>query len=134
MVDLVSEKQHGYALSSRSPGHVLMKLLANPAAPREDLWDAARIVPPGISESFTLTGLDPGRPVRLILRAAPTEATLLDVELATGGHQRIELPRRDGWLEQRVELGSPGVTELTVRLTSPQAEHALFHAWAVQPE
>ncbi len=74
MADLVSEREHGYALSNGSVGHVLMKLLPNPALPREDLWDAGRIVPPGVRESFTLSGLDPERPLTLIVRAAPTDA------------------------------------------------------------
>jgi hypothetical protein len=134
MADLVSEKQHGYALSNGSVGHVLMKLLPHPSFAREDLWDAARIVPPGVRESFTLKGLDPSRPVTLILRAAPSEPTLLSLEADPGISKSVELPRKDGWLEQRVELGSPGVSELSVRLESARGEHVLFHVWAVQPE
>jgi hypothetical protein len=134
MADLVSEKQHGYTLSNGSVGHVLMKLLPHPLFVREDLWDAARIVPPGVRESFTLKGLDPSRPVTLILRAAPSEATLLSLEADPGVSKSVQLPAKDGWLEQRVDLGTPGVSQLAVRLESPQGEHALFHVWAVQPE
>lgn len=134
MADLVSEKEHGYALSNGSTGHVLMKLLPNPKLPREDLWDAGRIVPPGVRESFTLSGLDPERPVTLIVRAAPTEATTLQLEADPNVEKKVELTRRDGWLEQRVELGTPGVSRLSVRLSAERVERVLFHVWAVQPE
>jgi len=134
MADLVSEKAHGYALSNGSVGHVMMKLLQNPTLPREDLWDAGRIVPPGVRESFTLAGLDPERPVALIVRAAPTEAVPLDLEADPNVQKRTELPARDGWLEQRIELGTPGTSRLSVRLQSERVERVLFHVWAVQPE
>lgn len=133
MVDLVSEREHGYALSNRSVGHVLMKLLPNPSLPREDLWDAGRIVPGGVVESFTLSGLDPARAVALIVRAAPTAPITLRLEAAPNVNQAVELAKRDGWLEQRIELGKPGVMRLPVRLQS-DGEHVLFHVWAVQPE
>lgn len=134
MADLVSEREHAYALSNGSVGHVAMKLLPNPALPREDLWDAGRIVPAGVRESFVLSGLDPERPIALILRAAPVEATQLELEADPNVQKRVELPRQDGWLEQRIELGSPGVSKLGVRLSAPHVEHVLFHVWAVQPE
>lgn len=134
LADLVSEKQHGYRLSSGATGHVLMKLLPNPSSLREDLWDAGRIVPPGVRESFTLRGLDPARKVTLILRAAPTEPVTLRVEADPHLSVQVELPRQDGWLEQRVELGMPGGSVLPVRLETAQGERVLFHVWAVQPE
>ncbi|RYZ06907.1 MAG: hypothetical protein EOO73_14040 [Myxococcales bacterium] len=134
LADLVSEKQHRYRTSSGMIGHVLMKLLPNPSLPREDLWDAGRIVPPGVRESFTLEGLDPSRKVTLIVRAAPTEPVTLQVEADPNVAIRVELGRKDGWLEQRIELGEPGVSSLPVRFESAQGEHVLFHVWAVQPE
>ncbi len=134
MADLVSEGQHGYALSSGLVAQVLMKLLPNPSLPREDLWDAGRIVPAGIVESFTLSGLDPARPVTLIVRAAPTQALRLKLQAEPKILKQVELPRRDGWIEQRIELGKPGVVSLLVRLDADGAERVLFHVWAVQPE
>jgi hypothetical protein len=134
MADLVSERDHGYALSNGSVGHVLMKLLPNPSLPREDLWDAGRVVPPGVRESFTLSGLDPERPVALIVRAAPTEPIALELEADPNVKKHSLLPRRDGWVEQRIQLGTPGVTRLAVRLDALRVERVLFHVWAVQPE
>jgi hypothetical protein len=134
MADLVSEGQHGYAFDNGAIGHVLMKLLANPALPREDLWDAGRIVPPGVRQSFTLSGLDPARRVTLIVRAAPTEDVDLSLEADPNITVEARLPRTDGWLEQRIELGKPGVSQLAIRLEAKRAELVLFHVWAVQPE
>jgi len=134
MADLVSEQAHAYALSNGSVGQVLMKLLENPALPREDLWDAGRVVPEGVSESFRLFGLDPERPVGLILRAAPSEPATLDVATDPEISRRVELPAHDGWLEQRVELGRPGTTQLLLRVNAKRGEHVLFHVWATQPE
>ncbi len=132
--DLVNERAHGYALSSARIGHVLMKLLPNPSAPRQDLWDAARIVPAGVRESFTLSGLDPTRATSLILRAAPTEPTPLIIEITPSGRHRALLSPTDAWLEERIELGRLGLTSLQLHISSENVEHVLFHVWAVQPE
>jgi hypothetical protein len=134
MADLISEKRHDHRLSNGSVGHVMMKLLPHPRFPREDLWDAGRIVPPHVRESFTLAGLDPSRPVTLILRAAPSETTRVSLEADPNVVKAFELARTDGWLEQRVELGTPGVSVLQVRLEARDLELVLFHVWAVQPE
>lgn len=134
MADLVSEKQHDHRLSNGSVGHVMMKLLPHPRLPREDVWDAGRIAPPRVRQSFTLSGLDPNRPVTLILRAAPSETTRVALEADPGITKTLELPRTDGWLEQRVDLGTPGTSVLSVRLEAYNAELVLFHVWAIQPE
>lgn len=134
MADLVSERAHGYALSNGRIGYVQMKLLPDPSRPREDLWDAGRIVPPGVTESFSLSGLNPERAVTLIVRAAPIEPVVLDLEVDPNVVKRVELPQRDGWVEQRIELGKLGMSRLAVRLRAERTERVLFHVWAVQPE
>jgi hypothetical protein len=129
--DLVSEKEHGYALSAKHVGFVFMKLLPNPARPREDLWDAARIVPPGVSETFRLRNLSPSRPLVLVLRSAPTAKTELDVRSAgkTLGH--VQLKPSGGWVETRITLPPPGGAEVTLELGPSTTERALFQIWAV---
>ncbi|HEY0465079.1 MAG TPA: hypothetical protein VGC79_12755, partial [Polyangiaceae bacterium] len=129
--DLVSEKEHSYALSVKHIGFVFMKLLPNPARPREDLWDAARIVPPGVSESFRLRHLAPGKPLVLVLRSAPTAKAEFDL-LSSGktlGH--VQLTPNDGWVETRVTLPPPGAPELTLEFGPSTSERALFQIWAV---
>jgi len=129
--DLVSEKEHAYALSVKHIGFVFMKLLPNPARSREDLWDAARIVPPGVSESFRLRHLAPDKPLVLILRSAPTAKTGFDVSSSGKVLGHVQLTPKDGWVETRVTLPPPGASEVTLELGPGQTERALFQIWAV---
>jgi hypothetical protein len=129
--DLVSEKEHDYTLSQKHIGYVFMKLLPNPARPGEDLWDAARLVPPGVSESFQLRHLAPERPLVLVLRSAPTAATEFDVTVSGRLCGHVRLTANDGWLETRVVLPAPGASEITVSFGAGRAERALFQIWAV---
>jgi len=129
--DLVSEKEHAYALSVKHIGFVFMKLLPNPARSREDLWDAARIVPPGVSESFRLRHLAPEKPLVLILRSAPTAKTGFDVSSSGKVLGHVQLTPKDGWVETRVTLPPPGASEVTLELGPGQTERALFQIWAV---
>ena len=129
--DLVSEREHGYALSEKNIGFVFMKLLENPARPREDLWDAARIVPPGVSESFHLSHLEPEKPLILVLRSAPTAVTEFDVAVSGKVAGHVRLTPFDGWVETRVILPAPHAGDVNVRLGPGATEHALFQIWAV---
>jgi hypothetical protein len=129
--DLVSEREHGYKLSEKNIGFVFMKLLQNPSRPREDLWDAARIVPPGVSESFRLLHLEPGKPFTLLLRSAPTALTEFDVTVSGKVQGHVKLTPSDGWLETRVSLPAPRADHVEVSLGPGASEHALFQIWAV---
>jgi len=129
--DLVSEKEHGYQLSQKHIGFVFMKLLPNPSRPGEDLWDAGRIVPPGVTESFRLRHLEPGKSLTLLIRSAPTHASDFDI-LSSGkraGH--VHLTPHDGWVETRVTLPPPPESEATIVFASGDSERALFQIWAV---
>ncbi|MEZ4295196.1 MAG: hypothetical protein R3B70_09495 [Polyangiaceae bacterium] len=48
--DLVSEKAHNYEFPHPSAGFVAFRLLADPAAPSRDLFDAGRVIAPGQRE------------------------------------------------------------------------------------
>jgi hypothetical protein len=129
--DLVSEKEHGYALSVKHIGFVFMKLLPNPARPREDLWDAARIVPPGVTESFRLRHLAADKPLVLVLRSAPTAKAEFDVLSSGKTLAQVKLMPSDGWTETRVTLPPPGSSEVTLEFGPSTKERALFQIWAV---
>ena len=129
--DLVSEHEHGYSLSEPQIGQVFMKLLPNPKRPSEDLWDAARVVPPNISESFQLQNLAPDKPLVLLFRSAATVENDFDVYMPGERAVRVELKPSDGWRETRVELPAPHVTKLSVRLGPSTTERASFHFFAV---
>ena len=129
--DLVNEQEHRYALSEPHLGQVFMKLLPNPARPAEDLWDAARIVPPGISESFRLKNLLPGRPLLLVFRSAATVQNDFEVYLPGERATHVRLKPSDGWLETRVVLPAPHSREVSVRLGPSTTERGSFQIWAV---
>jgi len=129
--DLVSEKEHDYTLSVKHIGFVFMKLLPNPTRPREDLWDAARIVPPGVSESFRLRHLAPDKPLVLILRSAPTAKSEFDLRSSGKVVAHVQLTPFDGWVETRVVLPPPGTAEVTLEFAAGSVERALFQIWAV---
>ncbi len=129
--DLVSEREHAYTLSEPHIGFVFMKLLENPSRPREDLWDATRLVPPGVTETFRLSHLSPEMPLTLLIRSAPTTATEFDVEVSGQPAGRVQLRRGDGWQETRVTLPAPHADHATVVFGASASERALFQIWAV---
>ena len=132
VADLVSEKQHGYAVSSGQT-HLEMKLLPSPLDPWKDLWDAGRIVPAGASETFRLGGLRPGRPTRLVLRLAPTKAGTIDVHVDGTLAGSVSFASVDGWIEPAVLLPPARVQSvLDVRLESKSGERVVHHVWAIQ--
>jgi hypothetical protein len=129
--DLVSEHEHGYKLSEKNIGYVFMKLLENPSRPREDLWDAARLVPPGVTESFHLSHLEPEKPLSLLIRSAPTASTEFDVLVAGKAAGHVKLNPRDGWVETRVTLPAPHADTADIVFGAGSSERALFQVWAV---
>ena len=129
--DLVSEKEHEWAISERNIGSVFMKMLPNPTLPREDLWDAARLIPPGVSESFRLRRLAADKPFSLLLRGAPAGASEFDVKVSGQLRGHVKLIPSDGWVETRVELPAPGTDEVTVEFSASNKERASFQIFAV---
>jgi hypothetical protein len=129
--DLVSEHEHDYALSEPHIGQVFMKLLPNPTRPSEDLFDAARVVPQGISESFRLHNLTPNKPLILVFRSAATSENDFDVSLPGERAVRVQLKPSDGWLETRVVLPAPRASRAAVRLGPSTNERGSFQIWAV---
>ncbi|HTQ04703.1 MAG TPA: hypothetical protein VMI54_12645, partial [Polyangiaceae bacterium] len=129
--DVTSEKRGGYERVPASGGRVAIKVLPNPAAPARDLFDAGRNTPEGTRERFTLDGIEPGRSLSLVFRAAPVANVDVPVSIdgALVGHLR--LPRTDGWVE--VELAVPPVEHSRIRVELGESgERVLYHAWAVQ--
>jgi hypothetical protein len=129
--DLVSEQEHQYSLSEPHLGQVYMKLLPNPARPTEDLWDAARLVPPGISESFQLKNLAPNRPLILVFRSAATAQNDFDISVPGQRATHVQLKASDGWLETHILLPAPHASQLSVRLGPSTTERGSFQIWAV---
>jgi len=129
--DLVSEREHHYTLSAPYVGQVYMKLLPNPNHPTEDLWDAARVVPPGVSESFSLSHLAPDQKLVLVLRSAATSPTEFEVAIDGTRAIPVKIQPSDGWRETRVVLPAPGAHEVAVHLGPSTVERGSFQIWAV---
>jgi hypothetical protein len=129
--DVMSEASARYERLPPSGGRVAVKLLANPAAPSRDVFDAGRNSPEGTRERFTLEGIRPNRPLTLVFRAAPVAD--LDVPVSLDGTPvgHLRLPRTDGWIE--LELHVPPVERSRVRVElGASGERVLYHVWAVQ--
>ncbi|HEY3497050.1 MAG TPA: hypothetical protein VGK73_20265, partial [Polyangiaceae bacterium] len=129
--DVTSERAGDYERLPASGGRVAVKVLAHPDEPWRDVFDAGRNSPEGTRERFTLSGLTPGRPLRLLFRAAPVADLRIPV-LADGKDVgTLALPRRDGWLEVTIDLPPPSGRTLHIEL-GPSRERVLYHVWAIQ--
>ena len=131
--DIVNEREHGYRIDGigSSPGYVNMKVLLHPKNGRP-LFDAGRVIPPGASERFELSGLEPGHPFRLVVRAAPTTDTTFRVVVDGRGVGTVRLTPSDGWVE--ADLGPVSVerSQAEVRFEASTVERVLFHVFALQ--
>ena len=131
--DVISEREHGYALSLPASGHVVMKLLEHPERPHEQLWDAGRAVPPDVSESFELRGLSPGRPLRLVFRAAPPQTAVLAVAIDGQRLGELRLEDAEHWTHPALLVPADRVNpRISVRIDGVKNERIVYHLWAVQ--
>ena len=132
--DIVSERAHAYRISKPWLSYVGMKKLPNPRDAHLDLWDASRIVDPGLDQTFTLSGLIPGRPARLIFRIAPPVLEQVRIKVQGKDIGVLDLPASDQWLEPSMVVAAALVAEkikITIT-TSSSAAAELFHLWATQ--
>jgi hypothetical protein len=132
--DMVSERAHDYQISKPYYSYVGMKKLPDPRNPLRDLWDASRIVDPGLTQTFVLRGLRPGQPLKLVFRAAPPGPQKVQVAVDGSRVGELALAPSDQWLEPQIRLSPEQVRErVTVTLTTAGDSAAeLFHLWAVQ--
>ena len=129
--DVMSEAHVHYERSPKLDGRVAMKILPDPRAPTRGLFDAGRNSPEGTREWFTLDGLEPGRRLTLVFRAAPVASRVVPVNVDGTRVGDLTLPRSDGWLEVPLEV--PPVSRSSIRVQlGPSGERVLYHVWAVQ--
>lgn len=132
VADLLEEDAHRYTLSERHTGHVVMKILPNPARPDADLWDAGRTLPAHVLESFVLRGLTPGKAARLILRVAEPRQFALELHVQQQALAAKRVDAADAWQHVAVEVPAGLVAaEITVTLRGT-LERDSYHLWAVQ--
>lgn len=128
--DILSESEHRYRLEG-APGYVNMKLLSSPVGGKP-LWDAGRVIDAGAIEAFRLEGLDPRRPARLIVRAAPTEELVFEVFVDRSKAGRLHLKPSDSWVEATLELPTVFRSSIEIRLGASSRERVLYHVFVVQ--
>jgi len=129
--DVMSERAAAYQRTPSAGGRVASKLLPDPAQPKRDVFDAGRNTPAGATERFVLRGTIPGRPLKLIVRAAPVADLVIPVSVDGKRAAPLRLPRTDGWLEVGIELPPPASNEIVIELGA-SGERVLYHAWAIQ--
>src|SRR6185503_6503 len=131
--DLLSERAHRYTLSKQQTGHVTMKLLSHPRKPRARLWDAGRIIEPGASERFELSGFSEHRPVRLLFRVAPAQPTAMLVTIDGEPIGELTLSSEDDWSEKALNVPTERVRpRIEVDLRTLRGERILYHLFAVE--
>ncbi len=129
--DVLSEREHGYRVDG-APGYVTMKLLASPQDGRP-LWDAGRTVPPSATESFELSGLKVGNPLRFVARTAPTEPLRVPVSIDGAPAGELVFENRGGWSEATLPEVRPQKSRVSVRLGPPTHEWVNYHLFVIAP-
>jgi hypothetical protein len=132
VADLVDESAHQYQLSQPRTGHVTMRILPNPHRPEVDLWDAARLIPGEVVETFVLTGFDAGRRARLIVRVATAEPFDLEVRIDDLRLESKHVAVRDGWQHLAFSVPATLVTDQLRISVRSDRDRDSFHLWAVQ--
>jgi hypothetical protein len=132
LADLVSEKEHAHDLPRPGLGFVKYRVLADPLAPERDLFDAGRILPPGVTVSMRMrVPLEGGR---LMVRLAPDQATSLAVVVDGAPRGTIEVEPSPGrWVEAGLDLPAGLPREVRVELSASKAEAVLYHLWTLAP-
>ncbi|HVU02245.1 MAG TPA: hypothetical protein VHE30_10860 [Polyangiaceae bacterium] len=130
--DIVSEAEHRYRMDG-APGFVAMKLLEAPERASGELWDAGRVVPPGVRLLGTLRGFSPGSPARLVVRTAPTRPASVVVAVDGVDLPPVALNPANRWVESVVEVPAARVTrEMQISLSARENELVYYHLWGIQ--
>jgi hypothetical protein len=130
--DVISEKQHRYRIDG-ALGFADMKLLGNPVRPREDLWDAGRVVPPTASVASTLAGFDQAKSARIVVRIAPPEPATLALSLDDVAAGKIAVRPSDAWQEVSFDVPADRLKgTMRAVLAVSGSELVLYHLWGVE--
>ncbi len=132
--DVLSEQAHHLVWSQASIAYVDMKMLADPRDKRRDLWDAGRVLAPELSAQFQLTGFEPGKATRLLVRVAPAQRASLLIDVGGQRVGELELEPADQWQERELAVPPQLVKEgIDVRVTGGSGGNVVYHLFAVQP-
>ncbi len=114
-----------------------MRILPDPADPKQDMFDAGRRIAVTRSESFVARGLTPGAAAHLVVRAAPESKTRVRVRLdgAEVGVLDLEVTAPTaGWVEMPLSIPKERVTgEMHFQLINEgPGDFVDFHDWLTQ--
>jgi hypothetical protein len=132
--DVLSERYHGYRIDG-APGFVAMKLLARSEGidPSRGLWDAGRVVPPGATVHFSLSGVSPGSAASLWVRTAPSQRSTLKARVDGVDVGSLVLAPVDGWHEASIAIPKERVRpRMDVELAVEGKELVVYHLWGVE--
>jgi hypothetical protein len=111
--------------------YIAMKVLPHPSS-QQPLWDAGRIVPAGVSEEFEFSGIDPRRPLRLVVRAAPAATTSLRITIDERAAGTLEFVEGDRWVELATPPFHSESSRVRVRFEPSSAERVNYHVFLLQ--
>jgi hypothetical protein len=131
VADLLSEQAHDYRVSPPPIGFVQFRVLADPARPTLDLFDAGRRIPTGSAELARMRS--PRARGRLIVRVAPERRSCVRVRIDKASPGELCFERQaNRWQEVTMplphRLGSS--FELELEVTAGPSVH--YHLWVVE--
>jgi hypothetical protein len=131
VADLTSERAHEHDLPRPGAGFVSYRVLADPAEPQRDLFDAGRILSGGNTASARMT--PPRAGGRLMVRLAPDRAVLLTLTIDGRPFEAITAPATMGkWVEASVPLPSGLPDRVRVELKAEGSDAVIYHLWMVE--
>ncbi len=129
--DLLSEGVHDYDFPKPGMGFIRYRVLADPADPRRDLFDAGRIIPGGHSERAVL--IAPRAGGRLLVRVAPDAPLSTEVLVDGRAIGVLEAPMKDGiWQEHSIALPEGLGERFELTLSAKGKESVHYHLWVVE--
>jgi hypothetical protein len=132
VADVVSERAHRQRVVG-APGYVVMKLFDHPQQPNRELWDAGRAIPSQAELQFNLDGLQPNKPLTLLIRLTATPRSQLQISAGGAVLPTPQPSARDGWEELRFTIAPEHVAKsLLLQLETQQGEVSVYHLWAAQ--
>ena len=130
IADLISESRHQVDWDRPTQGYVGMKLLPHLRDPHRDLWDAGRLLSPGMTLRFT-TSASTKQTTHLLIRAAPAADVRLHVSSASGWKRSLSVKGGDHWQEISLPLGHLRQGE-TFSLRPDEGELHLHHIFVIE--
>lgn len=131
VADVLSEEAHQFTWDREAQGYVGMKLLPDSRHPEQDLWDAGRVLSPGMSFHFLLAGFQ-SKGATLAIRVAPSEKAVLELSVDGKAEGTISLFPSDSWQEVKVPLPELVGTH-SFSLKAVQGAPTLYHLFAAEP-